>query len=103
MDTRPPLEASYSQHHTTLYVRAQAVIPAKEQAFVFCQWKKRACMRDSFSHGVHTALFNAGKVVRAALCLPKPTETMAFPPSRQGTAPQSPLRDDSESFMDHSA
>lgn len=99
MSLRPPLQANYSQNHTTLYVGPQVDAPGPTEAFVFCQWKKRACRRDSFGHGVHTALFSASKVVRSALCLKPPAETMAFPLRRQGQEPRSPLRPVTEDYM----
>lgn len=103
MQTRPPLQATYSAHHTTVYVRPQvAPAPAKEEAFVYCQWKRKACARDSFSHGVHTALYTGGKWFRAALCLPAPTASMTFPLKSQGQEPRSPLRREDQSFMDWS-
>lgn len=100
MATRPSLQATYSTNHTTVFVRPQLPNIAEERAFVFCQWKKKACARDSFGHGVHTALFNASKGVRRALCLRPPAEAMPFPMRKQGVAPQSPLRPDQAGYLD---
>ena len=89
---RPSLTATYSEHHTTVYVQAANTTAKPPEAVVFCQLKNRACRRDSWSHTVHTGWFNVKRAGARALCLREPTGHMP-PTAVQGRPMQSPIRE----------